>query len=150
MAIDILQIAPPDERTDTAPFGGSEVKIYALKMSQLARIAQRFKGFRDVYFTPKDEEAAAGIDANMRAASMIEAYPAIIVAGIRKDNARDAHLVEAHVERFPHEEQAQLARAILRLTNGDPEPEDEKKDAPLSNSGDAAGGSTISSPPSNT
>ncbi len=148
MAVDILSITPPDEKTRTFPFGGSEVTIRGLKMSQIARLAQRFDGFRKVYFTPKEEEAAAGIDANMRAASMIEAYPAIIVAGCRKDHAKDAHLVEAHIERFPHEEIAELARAVLRLTNGEPDPEDEKKDGPLSDSG-GADASTISSPPSN-
>jgi hypothetical protein len=150
MAVDILSITPPDEKTRTFPFGGSEVTIRGLKMSQIARLAQRFDGFRKVYFTPKEEEAAAGIDANVRAAAMIEAYPAIIVAGTRKDGAKDAHLVEAHIERFPHEEIAELARAVLRLTNGEPDPEDEKKDAPLSDSGGAAEASTISSPPSNT
>lgn len=149
--VDILSIAPPSDKTDTVAFGGDEITVHPLTISQIARIAQRFAGFRKVYFATKEELAALDID--YRAASNIEAYPAIIVAGTRKDAAADAHLVERHIERFPQEDIMVAARAILRLTNGEPEA---KQDAPpLTTGGDAAPhpgpaakASPISSPPS--
>jgi hypothetical protein len=124
--VDILQIAPPDEHWETVPFGGSELKIRALKLSQIARIAQRFDGFRKVYFTSDDDGPG---DRLFRAAAMMEAYPAIIVAGLGKDGLPDSRLVEAHIERFSRAEIGEVARAVLRLTNGQDEPdEDEPKD----------------------
>lgn len=133
MPVDILSIAPPSDIFEVVPFGGSEITIYGLRVAQIARIAQRLPAFRKVYFMTKEEQEAAGLDLEFRAAAMVEAYPAIIAAGIRKDAAPDARLVEAHIERFPQEDISRVARAILRLTNGEPEPtpEEKKDDRPL-------------------
>jgi hypothetical protein len=120
MAIDILQIAPPSEKSETIPFGGDTLTIRPMKMAQIARIAQRFEGFRNVYFgTGFDEKA-------YRAAAMIEAYPAIVCAGLGKDGKPDSHLVEAHIAKFDDDDVSAVAQAIMRLTNG--EPDEEKKD----------------------
>lgn len=130
--VDILSIAPPGDASETVPFGGGEVKIYPLRIAQVARIAQRFPGFRKVYFNTKDQLDAEGLDIDYRAAAMLEAYAAIIVAGLRKDAGRDAHLVEAHIEKFPQEEITRTARAVLRLTNGEPdEAVEDKNERPL-------------------
>ena len=127
--VDVLSIAPPGDASETVPFGGGEITIYPLRIAQIARIAQRFPGFRKVYFNTKEQLDAIGLDIDYRAAAMLEAYAAIIVAGLRKDGARDAHLIEAHIEKFPQADITSTARAVLRLTNGDPdEPEDENKD----------------------
>jgi hypothetical protein len=112
MAIDILSITPPAERTETVAFGGGEVEIRGLRMSQVARIAQRFDGFRKAFFKKDAEE-------EYRGAAMLEAWPAIIAAGLGKDKSADRALVEAHIEKFPQEEQMALGEAILRLTNPD-------------------------------
>jgi hypothetical protein len=150
MAVDILSIAPPAEHTETVPFGGGEITIHGLRLAQIARIAQRYDAFRKVYFNTKEELDAAGLDVDYRAAAMIEAYPAIIVAGTRKDGAKDARLIEAHIERFPQDEITRTARAILRLTNGEPEPEPGKEPEKKDEAAPESGASPNSSPPSNT
>ena len=42
--VDILSIAPPSDKTDTVAFGGDEITVHPLTISQIARIAQRFAG----------------------------------------------------------------------------------------------------------
>jgi hypothetical protein len=95
-------------------------------MAQIARIAQRFEAFRNVYFSSTVEDSA------LRAAAIYEAYPAIICAGLGKDGKPDSHLIEAHIAKFDDDDISAAGRAIMRLTNGDPPPEEKKGDkAPL-------------------
>jgi hypothetical protein len=126
--VDILSIAPPREKTETVPLGSKELAIRGLKLTQIARIAQRYEGFRRAYF----EE---GVDPAIRAAAMIEAYPAIIVAGLGRDRDPNAGKIEAHVEKFPDDDLRRVAQAVLRLTNG--EPAEEKPADPLPEGGAA-------------
>lgn len=154
MPVDILSIAPPNDTSEVVPFGGSELKVHPLTLAQVARLCQRFAGFRKVYFNSKEQLDDAGLDIDYRAAAMLEAYAAIVAAGMRKDGARDTHLVEAHIEKFPQEDITRAARVVLRLTNGEPdEPEKTEGERPLQDGGAvsqvAAPASTISPPQSN-
>ncbi len=150
MAVDILSIAPPDEQRQTVLFAGQEVEIRPLRMTQIARLAQRFEGFRKAFFSANTED-------DMRGAAMLEAWPAIICAGLGKDKSAERPLIEAHIEKFSQEEQMRIGQAVLALTN--PEARPANDNAPLPDSAaviaDAVAAndndpSTTSSSPSNT
>lgn len=143
MTVDIFSIAPPSVHAETVTFGGAEIEIRPLHMAQIAKIAQRYDAFRKVYFSPKEVE----IEREFRAAAMIEAYPAIVCAGTGKDGGPDARIVEAHIARFDDDDIADVARAIMRLTNGPaPEETEDKGSDPLLASGAAASANTGEGP----
>lgn len=138
MAIDLLDIAPAEERLETFEVLGHPVEIRGIKVGEMAKIMRRFPDMRRALFTE-------GAPEDVRGASLLEAWPAIVAAGL--GHVGEAQY-EAAAERLPRAEMMKLGSAILAMTN--PRKEQPEKDPLEAGAPAAPAEPTSSPPPSNT
>lgn len=136
MAVDLLDIAAPEEPGETIEVLGQPIEIRGIRVAEMAKIMRRFPDMRRALFSE-------GAPEDVRGVSLLEAWPAIVAAGL--GHVGDAQY-EAAAERLPRGEMMKLGSAILALTNPRQEPPGPlAADAP-----DAPAAPTSSPPPSST
>jgi hypothetical protein len=137
---DLLDIAPQQEQVETVEVMGQPVEIRPLAMKQLAGLLRRFPDMRKSFFRKDAPEDIQG-------AAMLEAWPAIIAAGVGHAGEAD---YEGAAGRLPIPEQLKLGGAVMRLSF----PKTEEEEGPLPDSAAVIAGavaeeeSTSSPPPS--
>ena len=112
MPVSLMDLAPADERREIVTVGGKEIEIRGLTIPEIGRLCKRFPDLRTAMFN-----ATAPDD--VRAAGMLEAWPAILVLGIVQpaDCKASAAELEAAATRLPQEQMLEIGAAILRFTN---------------------------------
>lgn len=112
----LLDIAPPEARTETIDIRGTALTVRGLRNREWAVILNRFPHLR----RREGEETQGGPLDEERALASLDAIPPVIAAGLGKIGDRET---EAQiVERLSDEEQAKVFAAVMRLTLPDPVP----------------------------
>jgi hypothetical protein len=122
MPVSLLDLAPPHERRDTITIDGREIEIRAITLPQLGKLCKRFPELRTAFFSDTAPE-------DVRITGMLEAWPAIIAAGMARqpnETATDDER-EAAASRLPQKTMLEIGAAIMSFTNPKPE-----GDTPLS------------------
>jgi hypothetical protein len=153
MPVGLLDIAPRDERRETLKVGDQEIEIRGLTVPEMGRLCKRFPDLRISLFNDSAPE-------DVKAAGMLEAWPAIVALGVVKqpgETATDAER-EAAINRMPQEMMLAIGTAIMRVTNPEKPKDGERPLAPAAEAALAAAleearaagaASTSSAPPSN-
>jgi hypothetical protein len=111
MPVSLLDIAPRDERRQIITIDGKELEIRGLSVGDLGKLCKRFPDLRIALFNKNAPE-------DVQTAGMLEAWPAIIAAGVGK--LGDAEF-EAAADRMPHSQLLAIGAAVMKLTNPEAE-----------------------------
>lgn len=133
----LLDIAPPEARTETIDIRGTALTVRGLRNREWAALLSRFPHLRQ-----RAGEGDEALDED-RALASLEAIPPVIAAGLGKigDDKTEALIAE----RLSDEEQASVFAAVMRLTMPAPGP---LADAPAAAGEDAASPSPTPTPSS--